>query len=245
MQPTMGSGGDVSFDEFMSSPVGQQWAAAQIEAAGWDREKFRKTMEFSKYQFDNMSADQKAQLGLSRERLGLDKQRLELDAELGRGRLRNETLRTEIDLRSTPANWLKLSQWRAGQGANNNGAIAAVQNLANGTRGPAFNAPGPGGGGSYDPRQEAANALVMANPPSDQPGASGQDQATLGAIANLYAQGGHKTRYSDWMAMSDMDKSIVAGGIAGLGGSPEQFQQDIRRSRIGQGGSGSFGPTSY
>lgn len=86
-----------------------------------------------------------------------------------------------------------------------------------------------------DPRVAAVNAILKASgAPSDHPGLSTQDAATLDLISKMYAAGSHK--YANTFGSLPKDtQSIFYGGVQGIGGSPTAWDEGIQASKWRQG----------
>lgn len=93
----------------------------------------------------------------------------------------------------------------------------------------------PGEASTADPRQQAAMAMVAANPPSNTQGWNVQDVALLNAIAKQYQQGPQSIAPGAWESLPTDQKDIFLGGVDRLGGSSRSFEEGIARSRPGQG----------
>jgi len=80
--------------------------------------------------------------------------------------------------------------------------------------------------GGTDPRVTAANAVMKAIPPSDTPGADGQDWAALEAIRNLFTAGapGSVER------LGKPRTKIAMAGLARMGYDPDTIMEDYKRA---------------
>lgn len=121
----------------------------------------------------------------------------------------------------------------AGAAPAGGGTPAAATSVA----GPnaAYVAP-PQAGGAKNPTQNDARMaavqaiLKTAGPPSDHPGISDQDAATLDLISRMYSAGAHRVT-NQWGGLSADTKAIVRGGIEGVGGSPRAWDEQLAASR--------------
>jgi hypothetical protein len=77
-----------------------------------------------------------------------------------------------------------------------------------------------------------AAGLVATNPPSARPGWNERDLAILGKIGQIYAA---PQKVQDYSALSRDEKAFLAGGAAKAGYSQNTFEDQLARSRIGQG----------
>ncbi len=85
-------------------------------------------------------------------------------------------------------------------------------------------------GQGKDPRVAAASSIMKAIPPSETPGADGQDWAALEAIRQLYTAG----QPGSVERLGKPRQKIALAGLARMGYDPAQVEDDYRRSRPGQ-----------
>ena len=135
-----------------------------------------------------------------------------------------------------------LSEIVSGLQAGRTGAANAGPAPAGG--GPAGAVAGPGAsyvtpsqtGGAkttaqQDPRVAAVTAaLKNAPPPSEGTGLSAEDTATVDLISRIYSAGAHKSANS-WGGLGADVKDIFRGGVAGVGGSPRAWEEQIQATR--------------
>jgi hypothetical protein len=88
-----------------------------------------------------------------------------------------------------------------------------------------------GGGEAKDPRLQAAGAIMKALPPSDTPGADGQDWNAIGAIVNMYKSG----RPGVEARLGPARTKIALAGLARRGYDPNLISEEYKRSLPGQG----------
>lgn len=81
-----------------------------------------------------------------------------------------------------------------------------------------------------DPRLKATTAIMKALPPSDSPGADGQDWNAINAIVEMYKAGNPAIS-----KLTPSQQKIGMAGLARAGYDPVRVQEDFMRSRPGQG----------
>lgn len=221
---------------------------------GYDlqRDQFGQTVRYQDRSLDLQEQEADRRFGLDEKRFGLDERRFGLDENrfgLEQGRFGADLLQKDIELRNTPRSWLKLAQWETGLQGNGL-APYALQALEQGrVSAPGFNArqgtpgtvgladvaqglnQGKSGAANSDPRTAAVMAaLKTSGPPSETPGLSTEDQATLDLVSRIYSAGAHRVA-NTWGGLPKNDKEIFRGGIAGLGGDPNAWDEQINASK--------------
>jgi hypothetical protein len=81
-----------------------------------------------------------------------------------------------------------------------------------------------------DPRVQAAGAIMKALPPSESPGADGQDWNAINAIVEMYKSGNPAIG-----KLTASQQKIGMAGLARAGYDPIRVQEDYLRTRPGQG----------
>lgn len=91
-----------------------------------------------------------------------------------------------------------------------------------------------GGGGEAkappDPRVQAATSIMKALPPSDSPGADGQDWHAINAITEMFKAG----RPGSLERLGESGQKIALAGAARAGYDPLRLMEDYKRSLPGQ-----------
>jgi hypothetical protein len=87
-----------------------------------------------------------------------------------------------------------------------------------------------GGGEAKDPRLQAAGAIMKALPPSESPGADGQDWNAINAIVEMYKSG----RPGVEARLGPARTKIAMAGLARQGYDPALISEEYNRSLPGQ-----------
>lgn len=213
-------------------------------AFGLDRDRFG--LERDRFGLDRVESDRRYQFDVDQAERDwqLNQRRMGVDE----GRLGYDIIRTDVDLRSTPVKWASLADWEEGVMASPNTPLF-LQRLQQQQTAPGFNSPNQGSmpqqnslakvigalekNGVTDPRQLAAATVVAGMAPSSGAGWDAQDVAMLNAIGGLVQAGGARIA-GQVDSLDQTQKDLITGGVARLGGDPNQFWDQAERGKIAQ-----------